>query len=152
MDFGEHEPSKLSNCRDPDRTTLSIVEELMGLPSSVIIGSRGFGIHTYMSDYDICVLDTELPEYYWEKYTFKEAKEYLYVVPLNNSSLIRIPKSDNEQGIDILIYTNKSDIDIINKSLDEMTQIPKYLLENKKIRVVLFEEILIANGFTRVKE
>lgn len=143
-----------TNKRDPNTSTQMLVKGLLSCPSAVLIGSRGFDVHKdELTDYDIAILEKDLPKVFDEKYKrVSDIHAYMKVMPMLNNDLMRLPKDENGPGLDIIIYKSESHIFAIKKAMDEIKyQVPKYMLANKHIRVVLFEEILIMHGFERVE-
>lgn len=120
-----------------------IVEELLKLPSSVLIGSRGLNVSETFSDWDIAVLASEIPEELLKPLKKLDAERYFNVLPLNNTYLYR------GENLDVLVYETEEQLKVIKKALDDLRNVPKYLLKDKYIRVTLFENSLLHYGFVR---
>lgn len=123
-----------------------IVEELLKLPSSVLIGSRGLNVSETFSDWDISVLDSEIPEGLLNPLKKLDIDRYFSVLPLNNTELYRGEK------LDVLVYKTKDQLKVIKKALDDLKNVPKYLLKDKHVRVTLFENSLVHYGFIRTEK
>lgn len=117
----------------------SIVKELMDLPSSVMIGSRGLGLDKW-EDTDIAVLDTELPARYSE-YDWFDLTKYFAVIPLGNHYLIKTAEKDGSP-VDIIVFTTVQALDNVSDAMFDMHGIPKYMLNDKDTRVHLYEMAL----------
>lgn len=121
-------------------------EKLLELESSILIGSRGLGVGTEKSDYDIAVLKSEVPSGLLDNLTKLKIKNYSKILPLNNTELHR------SGGIDVLVYEDISQISVVKNAMNDIKRVPKYLLEDKYTRVLLFESALDHYGFTRDEE
>lgn len=108
----------------------------------VLIGSRGLGVPTDLSDYDIAILRYNLPDEYASKVSLDN---YFQVLPLGNTSLIR------KYNLDILIYHNLSDFEAIRTAMNYVRKYPKELLKDKMFRITVFEYALIHTGRFRNK-
>jgi len=127
----------------------------------ILIGSRAFDIETvFTSDFDIVITERIYKNYSRlftddMKNTAVDLKEYFNVIPpMSNDILIKtwLPYkggSDNskEYSCDIIIYKNESDVEKIKIIMEELKQIPSYLLQEKDLRVRLFQESLLHYGF-----
>ena len=127
----------------------------------ILIGSRAFDIETvFTSDFDIVITDHIYKTYSRlftddMKNTAFDLKEYFNVLPpMSNDILIKtwLPyKGGNDNSkqysCDIIIYKKESDVEKIKIIMEELKQIPSYLLQEKDLRVRLFQESLLHYGF-----
>lgn len=123
-----------------------IIEELLKLSSSVLIGSRGLNVSETFSDWDIAVLASEIPEGLLNPLKKLKVEKYFSVLPLGNTQLYRGEK------LDVLVYKTEEQLKVIKKALDDLRNVPKYLLRNKYVRIILFENALVHYGFILVKK
>lgn len=121
------------------KTTREILDTL---PNYLIIGSRGLGVATKDSDLDIAMLWKDLPKYLNDN-KVKDIRNYFNYLPLGNSGLIRLEK------LDILLFEEQSDLNILKQSMSDLKVVPWYLLEDKTTRIHLFEQILNHYGFRK---
>lgn len=120
-----------------------VVEDLLKLPNTIIVGSRAFDVHRKDSDLDIAVLLSELPGSLITEVRATSAN-YFNVLPMGNSFLIRRNK------VDILVYKREEDLDILRTCVDLMKYISHEILEVKELRVKIFETLMVNRGFRRV--
>ena len=116
------------------------LQQLITNGTAILIGSRGLGVNTELSDTDIAMLWSNLPTSL-QTAPIADIRKYFNFLPLHNSGLIKL------DGIDILLFDNQQDMDIINKAKEDLLKIPKYFLENKQTRIQLFEESLNHYGW-----
>ena len=120
-----------------EKTTEERVKELIN-NGGILIGSRAFEVEDEYSDYDIAILESNLPNDLIETiaiYGTISMKNYFnYLPPLGNYKYI--PKYFN---IDILIFDDESIIKDLQDTVNELKQIPSYYLKNKSTRIELFE-------------
>jgi len=113
----------------------------------VLVGSRALGVaDDVTSDYDIAILEKDYDAccpLLKQNYAETEISKYMSLLPLGNSGLLRGYK------VDIIIFTEESDLKIVIKSLEDMKKIPKYLIKSKYNRCMLFEDSLQHYGFKR---
>jgi len=112
-------------------------DELLGC-GGILIGSRGLGVETEDSDWDIAILREDLPERM--RNNGVPTEKYFNLLPLGNSSLIRYWR------VDILIYDDIEDLYALVCALDHTKQVPKQFLKHKHIRIAIFEQALIDTG------
>lgn len=95
-----------------------IIEELLKLPSSVLIGSRGLNVSETFSDWDIAVLASEIPERLLKPLVKLDVDRYFNVLPLNNIKLY------HGENLDVLVYETKEQLKVIKKALDDLKMFP----------------------------
>ena len=110
----------------------------------VMIGSRALGVDTNDSDTDIACLYDDLPEYLKEVDKL-DASLYFNILPIGDIMLIRYAKP----SVDIIIYENIEQLNIIRQCIDDLKLMPKCILKNKQLRCLLFEELMLYYGFER---
>lgn len=127
------------------------VRDILGLSNCFLIGSRAFNVHNKHSDYDIVIKKSAVPDKIMNIYDIFDLREYFNVVPLGNSWLIRINLKDTYGiKVDLIVIEDDMDIEIYRKSVDALMGIPKPILENKILRVTLFEHMMKYYGFKQV--
>ena len=119
--------------------------ELLELDSSVPIGSRALGVANAASDYDICILSAELTMSAIPTKGFKYCT--IYDCGYKNSILLRQASLYTMSGIDIFVFTDPRQLDLVRDAMVTMERWPKFLLRKKWFRVWLFRKLLIDRGF-----
>lgn len=123
---------------------MELEEFLKEFKRYVMIGSRALGVNTDDSDTDIACLYDDLPEYLKERDKL-DASLYFNTLPIGNIMLIRYI----EPSVDIIIYENIEQLNIIRQCIDDLKLVPKCILKNKQLRCLLFEELMLHYGFKR---
>ena len=123
---------------------MELEEFLKEFKRYVMIGSKALGVNTDYSDTDIACLYDDLPEYL-KKVDKLDASLYFNILPIGNIMLIR----HIEPNVDIIIYENIEQLNIIRQCIDDLKLVPKCILKNKQLRCLLFEELMLHYGFER---
>jgi hypothetical protein len=110
--------------------------ELMKLPNSVMIGSRGLDLGGW-EDTDICVLRSELPESYNNIGRISPIKKYFRIVPEGENYVIRSFK------LDVLVFEDLKVLDCVRDAMADVKAMPPFALQGKFVRVKLYESALI---------
>ena len=117
-----------------------IVNELLDLPSAVLIGSQGLGL-SKCDDYDIVITLEDFDSYKARNprrdYNLVDMQRYFNIAALGNNFLLR------EYKVDVLIYETLPPVVDIAKVMKQMRKIPKPVLEVKALRVRIFELLLL---------
>ena len=71
-------------------------------------------------------------------------KKYFKVFPLGNAYLIRKPY------LDILVFENSKDLNVLSDAVHDLERVPDYILKDKSIRCLLYENSLKHYGFVDV--
>jgi hypothetical protein len=108
--------------------------------NGVLLGSRAFEVNDDYSDWDVAILAADLPDKYKNSTQF-DITRYFIVLPLGNSFLIKEPH------LDILVFEKQDDLNAVRETVNDLKDIPSYLLKNKQSRIYLFEESLKHYGF-----
>ena len=130
------------------------LQDFFNIPNAVYIGSRALDCFSDYSDYDICVLKSEADKFL-KKFTIIDLdnpafhmKHYMNILPLGNAYIVRKLNTEYQDiTVDLLIYENQSDLNILRQCVDDIKLVPNYLLQDKNIRVNLFEKALLHYGF-----
>lgn len=104
-----------------------------------LIGSRALEVSTKDCDWDIAILRKNIPNRF-TRLPELPIEDYFSVLPMLNSSLIRMP------GVDILIYDDELDFLAVKSAMKLTAICPKELLQNKSFRINAFEEALRLSG------
>ena len=124
-------------------TNLALLNLLINAKGSVIIGSKGLGLEN-CNDIDIAMLDSDyrLLKVSENNYFEGEMKNYFSVLPMGNNKLVKF------DGVDLLLFEHQRNLDAVSEVIELMKQIPKSILQVKRIRVYIFEQLLITDhGF-----
>jgi hypothetical protein len=124
--------------------TLKQIEAFLKIPSAVLIGSRGLKVNNKSSDYDIALLESDIPPEWLDNLVALDPTNYFKVLPSGNTCLYR------SGSLDLLVYESQQHLDTIRFVMAELRMVPKYLLKSKTIRIHLYEEALVHYGFERV--
>lgn len=118
-----------------------------------LIGSLAFNVENDESDIDIAVLKSDLTEIAQGLLTdTMHIKNYFGYVPLNNGWLIRkIDMPNTKRLLDLIVFERQEDLDVLGKAVQDLKQCPSYLLEDKSMRLQLFEKSLQFYGFTNTR-
>lgn len=120
--------------------SMELAMDLISNHNAILLGSRAFEVNNDFSDWDVAILATDLPNKVL-KSTQLDIKNYFNFLPLGNSFLIREPQ------VDILVFENKEDLNILYEAVRELKDIPSYFLVEKYLRITLFEKALQHYGF-----
>jgi len=128
------------------RENIWIVNDLLKLPSTVLIGSKALGVETKYSDTDVCVLEgetTQLIRYAMENAALRTssnpyAGESLL---LNHSRLLE------HTGFDVFVFERADKLATVRDVMSIMAYIPKWVLKRKGARVFIFRLLLRVNFF-----
>jgi len=140
-------------------TTLdSILKNFLNDPEGyVLIGSRAILPDEEIdqtTDYDVCVLRSNLQP----DLTLKNCNINRYftnVLPMGNAWLIpkaRVLHDDDSPVVDILIFEDETDLNILAETTKAMSKYPLRLLKVKHHRVMLFEAELLDRGWLEQPE
>jgi len=119
----------------------------------ILIGSRAFNANEEFSDFDFVIKESELPLNLLMEDKLK-TEDYFNCLPMGNSFLIRktlLFEETISYDVDLLIYQENDDFDIVKKVITELKQLPLFYLEKKSNRVSLFETGLVKYGFIKNK-
>ena len=106
----------------------------------ILIGSRALGVENDDSDWDIVILEKNLPYRFLNHDRYKDPSDYLNVFPMGNINLLRLYK------LDIIIYDEEEDIKAIQDALEYIKGYSKDDLKFKSSRIQLFEAALLHTG------
>ena len=131
------------------KTDLSIIEYVRQFEMT-LVGSRRLQVDTPESDYDYAVYIPqdklkEMEIIYNSDTKFPQILNYFSVLPLGNSVIIKCIADHIK--IDCIVFTNKEDYDVICKVYDQLSRLPKILVEQKSMRIKLVEILLQENGW-----
>ena len=141
-----------------ERIVNHLVSFVKEIDKCTLIGSRGLlNTPDPKADYDVCVSVSNLVStFYVDNFVYKDAtplhirKYFRSFMPLGNAYLYRI--SDMFPNIDLIIFEDEKEIgnlDIIINSMKKMY--PQYVLEDRELRIRLFElELQHLLGWQRV--
>jgi hypothetical protein len=120
------------------------VEHFLNLPSSVLMGSRGLGVESKESDYDIAIYVYELDNKDLIHFQRLEVRNYFNVVPsVGDLHFYR------KKGIDLLVFSSRLDTNVVKYVMADLRMVPKYLLKDKPTRIQLYQKALVHYGFKR---
>ena len=122
------------------KTNKQMAQDLIDNCNGVLLGSRAFGVDKDHSDWDVAVLKKYLPEEY-SNYPAKDMSSYFNFVPLKNAYLIKLER------LDVLVYEDIHDFLVVKQSVKDLKSFPNYFLQDKDMRIKLFEKALEFYGF-----
>jgi len=136
-----------------NRATIPIDVGKLSFIGGVLFGSRALGVDHYDSDYDYCVLHSNLDA------LLETSKVGLHIVPLEEhfdcmppyglNYLIKALKFNND-SVDLLVLEHQEHVNMMHKATSEVaSRATKLLLKDKDIRKSLYKDALLNNGFVR---
>jgi hypothetical protein len=121
---------------------LELVEELLKLPSAILIGSRALSTAHEYSDYDIAIFEGDLPDDL-DGLSEVDVRRYFQALPMGNTRLYKT------EGIDLIVYDKLEHVHAVGKAMGDLRKVPSYMLAEKDIRIELFILALVNQGFER---
>lgn len=112
------------------------------ISKSVQFGSRPLGVHTNESDFDFAILKEDLPDF---DYKLVDPRRYFNVLPINSKLILGYKV--NGKRMDILVLDLQTDLDVVRTVINDLINVPKYLLAQKHIRLDLYEKALLHYGW-----
>ncbi len=122
------------------------IKQMIGFKKGILIGSRALRVNKLHSDFDIVVKEKDISDDFRDKFQYEVHSNYFNeVMPLGNFELLKIRRED--LCIDLIIISDDADYDTYQNAIDSLKKLPKYMVEDKVIRVALFEKALLHYGF-----
>ena len=118
------------------RPVEEMTNELMAIPSVVMIGSRGLGLE-HWEDTDLVIMIDDLPDGL-EGYKSFDISRYFKVVPLGNHYLIKA-YDDTNSKLDVIVMDNRKVVNQVRQAMSDIKYVPRYIMEYKEERIKMFE-------------
>lgn len=131
------------------------IQRILEVPGGVMFGSRALNIHTGYSDYDIA-FSYESHGYIYEYLQVNnvhtiDISSYCESLPEGgHKALFQYNPGDTDK-VDILFVHNDEDLDVIRSSVQDLRNVPAYMLENKKTRIHLYNMALQNRGWKKLR-
>ena len=126
-------------------------EQMLSIKGAILIGSRGLGVATIDSDYDVAVKLSDLPQELIDVLNSPSdfnIRKYFNKLPLGNGYYIpKLQVEDSLDHFDVIIFEDDNDFGILEKAMKDMLLLPQYMITSKDLRIQLFELALGNYGF-----
>lgn len=116
-----------------------LLEDIVSLRHSVVIGSTGLGVSHNESDIDICVLDSELRTI--PRFALIDPKPIAHE-DYEGSPLLTHSRLYTVGDLDIFIFTDPQKLVIMNNIMDKLNDMPKAFMRIKWLRINAFRYYL----------
>jgi len=123
---------------------------------SILFGSIVTGVNTSRSDVDIAVLFSTITMDFFRQLKATYGSEilaihkYFKVVPKGKAAYIRSQWIGISGGLDVIVFFEKEDYDSFCVAVNETIKFDGGET-NKEKRIIMFEDRLVKNGFTKNK-
>lgn len=121
-----------------------LLEDIVSLRHSVVIGSTGLGVSHNKSDIDICVLNSELRTI--PRFAPIELKPIAHE-DYEGSPLLTHSRLYTVGDLDIFIFTDPQKLVIMENVMDKLNNYPKAFTRIKWIRIKMFRYYLHKYNF-----
>lgn len=133
------------------------LQELLNLPGATLVGSRALGVATEQSDYDIVIPLSSIPKQLQERLDrggdFSIARYFTRLPSMGRGWFFNhVYVTDCRHPIEVIVLENKDDLVSLQKAIESMQRLPKYMLRRKYVRIALFEDGLVHFGWTIPEE
>ena len=113
---------------------------------AVEFGSRALGVHRERSDYDFAILESTYLKLFPNCDIVRiPISEYFKISPGYGQNYLK--KHSLVDNIDIIVLEHQEHLDIVRKAVEELKTLPTYFLEDRSLRISLYEKSLEARGF-----
>ena len=134
------------------------LQDLLSLPQAILIGSRALGVAKPNSDYDIVIPLSSIPTMLQERLDsggdFSIERYFSKIPSLGRGWFFDyVFVSDTKAKVQVIVLENKWDLAHLKYAMEDLQKLPKYMVQNKFLRISLFEAALERYGWiTPIKD
>lgn len=126
-------------CLGSDKQTIAALR----FSGAVEFGSRALGVHSEHSDYDFAILKSNYLKLFPNCDLAEIRRDnYFKIKPGYGHNYLK-----KRNNIDILVLEHQEHLDTVRKAVEELKTLPTYFLEDKPLRISLYEKSLEVHGF-----